>query len=499
MPIEKIILVEDDQIIRRSLESLLRQRRCEVLGVATLAAAKEALTKDNFDLIFLDVRLPDGEGTDWLKELQLRPQRPLVVIMTGFGSVESAVECMRRGAFDYLIKPFADNQIDVVFKKVEEFTRILRVNQFLTKEGADNSFELLGHSAPMDKMRQLIRQIARTQATVLIQGESGTGKELVARALHNESPRSSAPLIKVNCAAIPENLIESEFFGHEKGAFTGALNKREGRFELAHGGTILLDEISEISPGVQAKLLRVLQEREFERVGGNRTIKVDVRVIATTNRRLEQSVQRKEFREDLFFRLNVVPIYVPPLRERRQDILFLAESFLSWYARKHGCAARRFSDNCEATLLSHHWPGNVRELQNVIERAVIMTGDSPVIEASHFCLAGLPLEPTLPAPAAPAAPASPVVSSADTATEFPPLHELEKRHIFAALERCHNNRTQAAKVLDISVRTLRNKLHEYQGHNEPAGNGWADSGDPASDGDSDGEGREEARAPGKSA
>ena len=496
MPIEKIILVEDDQIIRRSLESLLRQRRCEVLAVSTLAAAKEALTKDTFDLIFLDVRLPDGEGTDWLRELQLRPQRPMVVIMTGFGSVASAVECMRGGAFDYLIKPFADNQIDVVLKKAEEFTRILRVNQFLAKAGGDTVFELLGHSAPMEKLRQLIRQIARTQATVLIQGESGTGKELVAQALHNKSPRSSAPLIKVNCPAIPENLIESEFFGHEKGAFTGALNKREGRFELAHGGTILLDEISEISPGVQAKLLRVLQEREFERVGGNRTIKVDVRVIATTNRRLEQSVQRKEFREDLFFRLNVVPIHVPPLRERSQDILFLAESFLSWYARKHGCAARRFSDDCEATLLSHHWPGNVRELQNVIERAVIMTGDCPVVESSHFCLAGQPLES--PAPAS-AVPDSPVVASAREAGEFPPLHELEKRHIFAALERCHNNRTQAARMLDISVRTLRNKLNEYHGHTEHSGSGSAGSGDPALGEDSGGDGTAEARAAAESA
>jgi len=491
VPIEKIILVEDDQIIRRSLESMLRQRRCDVLAVATLAAAKEALGKDTFDLIFLDVRLPDGEGTDWLKELQLRPQRPIVVIMTGFGSVESAVECMRGGAFDYLIKPFAENQIDVVLKKAEEFTRILRVNQFLTKDGGDTSYELLGRSAPMERMRQLIRQVARTQATVLIQGESGTGKELVARALHNESPRSSAPLIKVNCAAIPENLIESEFFGHEKGAFTGALNKREGRFELAHGGTILLDEISEISPALQAKLLRVLQEREFERVGGNRTIKVDVRVIATTNRRLEQSVQRKEFREDLFFRLNVVPILVPPLRERRQDILPLAGHFLNWYARKHGCAASRFSDDCEATLLGHHWPGNVRELQNVIERAVIITGDSLVIDSSHFCLTGQPLES--PAPTL-AGPDRPVVSVAEESGAFPPLHELEKRHIFAALERCHNNRTQAAKMLDISVRTLRNKLHEYSGDCEHSGDGLPEMGDHALGEDLSGDGTEEARA-----
>lgn len=492
MPIEKIILVEDDLIIRRNLESLLRQRRCEVFSTATLAAAKEALAKDTFDLVFLDVRLPDGEGTDWLKELQLSPQRPLVVIMTGFGSVESAVECMRGGAFDYLIKPFADNQIEVVLKKADEFTRILRVNQFLTKDAGAAGFELLGRSVPMEKLRQLIRQIARTQATVLIQGESGTGKELVAQAIHKESPCNAAPLIKVNCAAIPENLIESEFFGHEKGAFTGALNKREGRFELAHGGTILLDEISEISPGVQAKLLRVLQEREFERVGGNRTIKVDVRVIATTNRLLEQSVQRKEFREDLYFRLNVVPIHVPPLRDRRPDIMFLAEYFLGWYARKHGCSARRFSDECEAILLDHHWPGNVRELQNVIERAVIMTSDSPVIESSHFCLAGTLSDVSVPAVTALNKPAVPLCK---TSEGFPTLHELEKRHIYAALDRCQNNRTQAAKVLDISVRTLRNKLNEYNGYADHS-SGTVASGFATG---SDGENPEAACAAGESA
>jgi len=461
MPIEKIIVVEDDMIIRRSLEAQLRHRRCEVLAVPTLAAAKEALGKDTFDLIFLDVRLPDGEGTDWLKELQLRPQRPLVVIMTGFGSVESAVDCMRNGAFDYLIKPFSEDQIDVVLKKAEDFTHILRVNQFLSKDGGDDGSELLGHSPAMEKLRKLIRQVARTQATVLIQGESGTGKELVARALHKESPRASAPLIKVNCAAIPENLIESEFFGHEKGAFTGALNKREGRFELAHGGTILLDEISEISPAVQAKLLRVLQERELERVGGSRTIKVDVRVIATTNRHLEQSVARKEFREDLFFRLNVVPILVPPLRDHREDILFLAERFLVSAARKHGCAAQRLSDECRGILSAHDWPGNVRELQNVIERAVILGGDSPLVGTAHLCLTGLPSSlPSAPEPAPLTALSAPGPA---TAGDFPTLARLEQHHILAALDRCRNNRTQAAKILDISVRTLRNKLHEYQG------------------------------------
>ncbi|MDB6037620.1 MAG: atoC 3, partial [Verrucomicrobiales bacterium] len=326
MPIEKVIVLEDDLIVRKNLEQQLRNRRYDVASVATVAAAKELLSKDNFDLIFADVRLPDGEGTDLLREIQTRAQKPLVVMVTGFGSVESAVNCMRAGAFDYMIKPFSSDQIDFTLKKAADYTQLIKVNHYLSREESELSgYELLGKSPAMEQLRQLIRKVARTQATVLIQGESGTGKELVARAIYLESPRASAPFIKVNCAAIPENLIESEFFGHEKGAFTGALNKREGRFELAHGGTILLDEISEVSPQVQAKLLRVLQERELERVGGSRTIQVDVRVIATTNRNLEQSVERKEFRQDLFFRLNVVPIPVPPLRDRISDVSFLAE------------------------------------------------------------------------------------------------------------------------------------------------------------------------------
>ena len=258
MSIEKIVVLEDDLIVRKNLETQLRTRRYDVASASTIAEATEFLNKDNFDLLFLDVRLPDGDGTELLKSLQLRPQRPLVVMSTGFGSVESAVECMRNGAFDYLIKPYSAEQIEVVLKKAEEFTQLLRVNRFLSQD-EDTGYELLGQSQAMENLRQLVRKVARTLATVLIQGESGTGKELVARALYRESARANAPFIRVNCAAIPENLIESEFFGHEKGAFTGALTKREGRFELAHGGTILLDEISEISPAVQAKLLRVLQ------------------------------------------------------------------------------------------------------------------------------------------------------------------------------------------------------------------------------------------------
>src|SRR2546423_5674748 len=300
MPIEKIIVLEDDQIVRKNLEQQLRYRRYDVASASNIAAAQEFLAKDNFDLMIVDVKLPDGDGTELLKQLQSRPVKPLVVMISGFGTVDLAVECMSNGAFTFLTKPFSPEQLAVVLKKAEEHTQLVKVNQFLSHaDDEDSGYELLGKSKPIEQLRQLFRKVARTQATVLIQGESGTGKELVARALYRQSPRTSAAFIKVNCAAIPENLIESEFFGHEKGAFTGALNKREGRFELAHGGTILLDEISEISSTVQAKLLRVLQERELERVGGNRTIKVDVRVIATTNRNLEQSVEKKEFRQEI--------------------------------------------------------------------------------------------------------------------------------------------------------------------------------------------------------
>jgi DNA-binding NtrC family response regulator len=447
MPIEKVIVLEDDAIVRNNLEQCLRRRRYDVAAVSTIAAAQDYLNKDNFDVVFLDVRLPDGDGTDLLKLIQQRPQKPLCIITTGFGTVESAVECMKNGAFDYLIKPFSNEQIEVTLRKAEEFTQLLKVNRFLSQED-DGEHNLLGPSAAMETLRQLVRKVARTQATVLIQGESGTGKELVARALYRESPRANAPFIRVNCAAVPENLIESEFFGHEKGAFTGALNKREGRFELAHGGTILLDEISEISPSVQAKLLRVLQERELERVGGNRTIKVDVRVIATTNRNLEQSVEKKEFRQDLFFRLNVVPIRVPSLKEHIEDLPQLAEEFMRRFSRKHGVHVKGFTDDALRTLNHHNWPGNVRELQNVVERAVILCGDNGMLEPVHL---GLVVSAN--ASAAPVA--------VDGNSQPTTLADLEKQFIISAVERCKGNRTHAAKLLDISIRTLRNKLKEY--------------------------------------
>jgi DNA-binding NtrC family response regulator len=455
MPIEKILVLEDDLIVRRNLEQLLRQQRYDVATADTLAAARDALGRDTFDLLFMDLRLPDGEGTQLLRELQGEPEKPLVVMVTGFGSVESAVECMRNGAFDYMLKPFSSDQLQVTLKKAENYNQLLKVNAYFSNaEEDDTGYELQGVSPAMENLRQLIRKVARTQATVLITGESGTGKELVARALYRQSPRNKAPFIKVNCAAIPENLIESEFFGHEKGAFTGALSKREGRFELAHSGTILLDEISEISPQVQAKLLRVLQERELERVGGNRTIKVDVRVLATTNRHLQEGVERKEFRQDLFFRLNVFPIHVPPLREHKEDVSHLARQFMPRYARKHGVRVRGISAQCMAALEAHRWPGNVRELQNVIERAVILCGEGEMLEPDHLGFTqqiAVAPAPVAIAPAMPAPAAQPEVIS---------LAELEKRHILSVMEKAPS-RTQAAKDLGISIRTLRNKLNEY--------------------------------------
>ena len=457
MSIEKVIVLEDDAIVRSNLENFLRRQKLDVASAPTLAAARDYLSKDNFDLIFMDMRLPDGDSIELLKELQTRPERPLAVVMTGFGSVESAVECMKNGCFDYLIKPFSTEQIAVTLRKAQEFKQLLKVNHFLSQEADDDEKQLIGRSPAMENLRQLIRKVARTQATVLIHGESGTGKELVARALYRESPRAEAAFIKVNCAAVPENLIESEFFGHEKGSFTGAMTKREGRFELAHGGTILLDEVSEISPAVQAKLLRVLQERELERVGGNRTIKVDVRVIATTNRDLEVSVAKKEFRQDLYFRLNVVPISVPALRERREDIPELAGEFMRRFARKHGVHVKGFTDAALNTLRQHNWPGNVRELQNVIERAVIMCGENGMLEPEHL---GLAAGKTAENQANGGGDILPAIKGSG---EMMTLAEVEKRHILAALDRCNGNRTHAAKMLNLSIRTLRNKLHEYNG------------------------------------
>ena len=468
MPVEKVIMVAQEEFLRKQVAQHLRKKRIDVAECGTIQEAHDKLGKGNFDLMLLDETLPDGSGVDFLAEVNLRPDKPMVVMMGAEGSVDTAVQCMRDGAFDYLIKPFSNEQVQIILHKTEQFAQVINVNQFLTQQDAEDAEgEILGQAAATEQMRKLIRRVAQTNATVLIQGESGTGKELVARAMHRNSARKDGPFIKLNCAALPENLVESELFGHEKGSFTGATNKREGRFELAHGGTIFLDEISELSLPLQSKLLRVLQEREFERVGGNRTIQVDVRVVAATNRHLEQSVEKKEFRQDLYFRLNVVPIHVPSLKEREGDVELLAEAFAQRYIRKHGMPVKGLTPEAMTALKAHDWPGNIRELQNVLERAVILCGEDGYIHPEQLGLttppqAGEGEAPTEAGTSAPPAeePATPAVSTSTTGTTT--LAELEKQHILATLEQCDGNRTQTAKVLNINIRTLRNKLNEYK-------------------------------------
>ncbi|MGY8650277.1 MAG: sigma-54 dependent transcriptional regulator, partial [Verrucomicrobiia bacterium] len=377
-----------------------------------------------------------------------------------------AVQCMAKGAFDYLLKPFSNEQVEIILRKAEQFAQVLNVNQFLTsQEAEDPENEILGESDATNQLRKLIRRVAQTNATVLIQGENGTGKELVAHAMHRNSSRKDGPFIKLNCAALPENLVESELFGHEKGSFTGATNKREGRFELAHGGTIFLDEISELSLPLQSKLLRVLQEREFERVGGNRTIKVDVRVVAATNRKLEQSVEKNEFRQDLYFRLNVVPVHVPALRERDGDVPLLAEAFCQRFIRNHGVPVKGLTPESLTALQGHDWPGNIRELQNVLERAVILCGEDGYIHPEQLGLTAPPQAGAGDAPTG-AIEDNPVATvSAPTAVSNgapTTLADLEKQHILSTLKQCEGNRTRTAETLDINIRTLRNKLNEYK-------------------------------------
>uniref|UniRef100_UPI0006944D03 sigma-54-dependent transcriptional regulator n=1 Tax=Geminisphaera colitermitum TaxID=1148786 RepID=UPI0006944D03 len=388
MSLERILILDDEPFVRAPLETLFRQKKYTVVTAGTLAQATEHIARETFDLALLDVCLPDGNGQQLLEHINLHPDRPLVVMMTGHGTIENAVACMRAGAFDYLIKPFDIDQIDILLRKADTYLQLLRVNRHLN-DPDDPDTDLLGRSPAMLRLRQIARRVAPTDTNVLITGENGTGKEMISREIYRHSSRRAGPYIKVNCAALSETLIESELFGHEKGAFTGATNRREGRFELAHRGTLLLDEVSEITPNLQAKLLRVLQEREFERVGGTRTIKVNVRILATSNRDLAQSVARGDFRSDLYYRLNVFPLHIPSLRERPEDIPLLAETFLKRFARKYSLRLPGFSDHALAALQAYPWPGNVRELQNIIERAVILSENGRPISAAALSLPSL--------------------------------------------------------------------------------------------------------------
>lgn len=371
MGIEKILVVDDELLIRDFIYETLKRQNFDVT-VAENGKKALALLKDkSFDMVFTDMKMPEITGIDVLKKIKEISPKTIVVVITGHGTIENAVEAMKLGAFNYLIKPFTPDTIEAIVEKANEHWKLVCQNEFLREEVSPIK-GIIAESASMKKILEDITRIARTNASVFISGESGTGKEVIAQAIHSQSPRKEKPFIKVNCAAIPETLIESEFFGHEKGAFTGANTKKLGRFELADQGTLMLDEVTEIPLGVQAKLLRAIQERVFERVGGTKSVKVDVRMISTSNRDLMESIKLKQLREDLYYRLNVVPIHIPPLRDRKEDILPLADYFLKKYCLENHKESMNLNETSKEKLLNYSWPGNVRELANIIERAVVM-------------------------------------------------------------------------------------------------------------------------------
>lgn len=460
MSIEKILIVDDEMLIRNFLAETLQRKKYDVTTADCGTKAIQILKEQSFDLVFTDMNMPDMTGMDVLKKVKELSKATLVVVITAFGSIENAVEAMRLGAYNYLIKPFTPDTIEAVIEKAQEHLALVEENQYLrhqvSHQNARSSGEVVCESQAMKQVLGNVVQVAKSSASVFINGESGTGKEVIAHAVHTNSPRQGRAFIRVNCAAVPDTLVESEFFGHEKGSFTGANTKRIGRFELAHGGSLLLDEITEIPINLQPKLLRVIQEKEFERVGGSKLINVDVRLISTSNRSMEEAIEEKVFREDLYYRLNVVPIYLPPLRERRDDILPLARHFVEKMCIENHQARKEISKEAEAKLLAYHWPGNIRELANIIERAIVLNQGNIVLP-DHLYLNANELD------------VKQVLEKIEESQKVPEegmpigitLHEMEKRLIIETLQREHNNRTKTAQILGISIRTLRNKLNEY--------------------------------------
>lgn len=445
MAIEKILVVDDEPLIRNFLAETLRRKNFEVLTAENGKKALSILKDTDFDLVITDMKMPDLTGLDLLKKIKELSPSTICIVITAYGTIENAVEAMRVGAFNYLVKPFSPDAIEAVIDKANDHFSLVAENTYLIQELVEEgSKEVIGESPAIKKILKDVMQIAKSNANVLITGESGTGKEVIAHAIHYNSPRANRPFIRVNCAAIPETLIESEFFGHEKGAFTGAGAKKLGRFELANRGTLLLDEITEVPLLLQAKLLRAIQEQEFERVGGVKPVKVDVRIISTSNRDMQQIIANKQLREDLFYRLNVVPIYLPPLRERKEDILPLAEYFLKKISLENHKDGLKLSAGARKKLLEYAWPGNVRELANVIERAIVLNTRGEITEDKIFLGDDLK-ESGLQA-------AMPVGTT---------LQELEKKLIIETLEQHNNNREKTAETLGITRKALMNKLLEY--------------------------------------
>ncbi len=440
-----ILVVDDDKLVNEFLTETLTRAG---YNVESVLSGEEALLKVEervYDIMISDIKMKGMDGITLLGQVrELRPE--LVIIMiTAYGTVENAVKAIKLGAYDYLLKPVSPDAIEMLIARVSELIGLRRDNVRLRSDLASRYKNIIGKSSRMRQVFELIQSTADARSTVLITGESGTGKELVARAVHHTSSRKDNPFIKLNCAALPENLVEAELFGYEKGSFTGAVRQHKGRFEMAHTGTLLLDEISEMPHGLQAKLLRVLQEKEFERIGSGTSIGVDVRIVATSNRNLKEAIQQKTFREDLFYRLNVIPIHLVPLRERLEDIPLLTNHFIEKYNAENHKSVGGVDDNVMKLFLSYHWPGNVRELENYIERAVV-TSRNNILGKEDF-----PKDLVL----------GKLADEVSRLDDGLTLAEGEKFLILKALERFAGNKTKAAEALNITPRTIRNKLAEY--------------------------------------
>ncbi|MBI2467025.1 MAG: sigma-54-dependent Fis family transcriptional regulator [Candidatus Rokubacteria bacterium] len=444
-----VLVADDDAGMRESVCRALRREGFQVLAAEDGAAALETLRRGCVDLLVADLRMPGLDGLELLRAARLVAPETEALLISGHGTVEEAVEAMKEGAYDFLTKPFDRAALVRTVRQALERRALILENRSLQRrlDELAGAGELIGTSPGIRPVLDLVRQVAPTTATVLIQGESGTGKELVARMLHDLSPRRGKPFVRVNCAALPETLLESELFGYERGAFTGAVGRKEGRFQLADGGTVLLDEVGDLSPVTQSKLLRVLQEGEFEPLGATRTVKVDVRVVAATNQDLGQLVREKRFREDLYYRLQVITVTVPPLRERREDIPLLAQHFLRRFAAKNHRELDGFTEAALARLLDHAWPGNVRELEHAIERAVILARGR-LLDAGDL--------PEAIAGAEPSARVVPIPIGM-------PLDEVEQRLIEETLQRTKGDKELAAKLLGIASRTIYRKLREREG------------------------------------
>lgn len=445
-----ILVTEDGKTQREMLRDFLVGEGYDVLEAEDGKRAIAIVKDSHVDIILLDYKMPAMDGMEVLKEIKSINPEIDVIMMTAYGTIETAVNAMKAGAYDYVTKPVELDELLVLLERISEKRDIIRENEILKDNLRDKGVtadQIIYQGRAMEDVVNMAGRVATSRAAVLIRGESGTGKELISKLIHNLSPRSERPMITVNCAALPETLLESELFGHEKGAFTGSTQRRIGRFEEADGGTLFLDEIGELSPGVQVKLLRFLQEKEFQRLGGNLTLKADVRVISATNRDLDERLKNGDFREDLYYRLNVVVITVPPLRERKEDIPLLIDYFMEAYSRENGKSVDAVSREARDLLIKYDYPGNVRELENIIERAVVITRDSIISKRD------------LPFQAEPEESLKGIVPGSGTIKEN--VEMLERGMIERAMNECSRHQTRAAESLGISERMLRYKLKKY--------------------------------------